>query len=176
MNSKSEGHEFSCPSPKTVLQLLLADLGWPHSHQQSLWCFDLRQTLIPCLPLTTMTCLLWLCSDWCHLLHCGKSQEPYRSGAWRKACGKPLTVCVKGKNIIPSRQSPPGVVDWGHFSELQLCSEMGMCYAQTWTRLAKVWRPRENFQACLHVLQALPTAWPLPVETHISPHPSMVSI
>lgn len=142
------------PISRAVLLFLPADCGWPHSCNSH------------CDVLTWNRCSFHVYTRPLWFVCCGfvvidvtyftveKPQEPHRSRAWREACGRPLTICVKGENIIPSRQSIHGAVDSGHCTELQLCGEMGMCRAPASGGLAKVWRPREIFQGCLY-----PWAW-----------------
>lgn len=136
MNSKSEGHEVSCPSPK--LCFTSASRPWPATFPPTItWCFDLRQrhsfVLTPDHYDLSAVVPKWLMSYTPLWKIPGDSQ--IRS--LKKSMWEPLAICAKGKNIIPSRQALPGAVDSGHFSELQHCGEMGTCHAQTWTWLAK---------------------------------------
>lgn len=64
----------------------------------------------------------------------------------------------RGEKHYSQQAVHPGAVDSGHCTELRLCGETGMCHAQARPRPAKVWRPREIFQGCLHVLGRHSTA------------------
>lgn len=152
------------PTSGVVLQLLLAGHGCPHSCQLSLGCFDLW--FICCGSVVTGVTYSTV----------EKSQEPHRSRPWRKACGRLLTICVKGKNVTPNRQTLPGAVDSGHCRELQLCGEMGMCYTHTQAGLAKAWRPDcprlPPYASSSPSCRRGPQSGLLPLVTCISLHPS----
>lgn len=108
------------PISGVVHQFLLADPGQPHFCPQSLSCFGLRQRHSFCAhvwPLWFICCGAVIIDVTYSTVE--KSQEPHRSRAWRKACARSLTICVKGKNIIPSRLSLPGAVDSAQSSRLQ---------------------------------------------------------
>lgn len=77
--------------------------------QQSLRCSDLKQMLIPCLHPTTLICLLWLCSDWCHLFHCGKTPGASQIKSLKGSVWEATDNLCKGGKYY----SQPAIHPWG---------------------------------------------------------------
>lgn len=125
VDRKSEGYEVSCPSPELCFSFCQQTVAGhiPANNHSDVLTWNRCSFHVYTRPLWFVCCGFVVIDVIYSPVE--KSQEPHRSSAWRKACGRPRTICVKGKNIIPSRQSLHGAVDSGHCMELQLCGEIG---------------------------------------------------
>lgn len=171
MNSKSEGHEVSCPSP--TLCFTSASRPWPATFPPIItWCFDLRQrhsfVLTPDHYDLSAVVPKWLMSFTPLWKIPGDSQiRSLKKSMWeatdnlckREKYYSQQTVPPWGCGLRPLLRAP--ALWWnGNMS----CTNMNL--------IGKIWRPRHIFLGCLHVLWVLS----LPSEIHICSHPSMVSI